>query len=73
MQPYFWADEEVQALRQKSLGAAIMVRDFIEEVGVTCDMKGRKQGFTLSPQEMDTSTTMTSLTQVEKAVSILEK
>ena len=32
-QSRFWADSTMQVLRQKSLGAAIMVSDFIDEVG----------------------------------------
>ena len=31
-QSYFWGDESTNLLRQKSLGAAIMVSDFIDEV-----------------------------------------
>ena len=31
-QSYFWGDESTNVLRQKSLGAAIMVSDFIDEV-----------------------------------------
>ena len=32
-QTYFWGDEETNVLRQKSLGAGIMVSDFVDEVG----------------------------------------
>ena len=32
-QTYFWRDEETNVLRQKSLGAGIMVTDFVDEVG----------------------------------------
>ena len=31
-QSYFWGDDSTNVLRQKSLGAAIMVSDFIDEV-----------------------------------------
>ena len=31
-QSFHWADDRVQALKQKSLGQAIMISDFIEEV-----------------------------------------
>ena len=37
-QTFFWADDETNVLRQKSLGAAIMVSDFVDEVGgFICD------------------------------------
>ena len=32
-QTFFWGDEHTNVLKQKSLGAAIMVSDFIDEVG----------------------------------------
>ena len=31
-QSYFWGDDHTNVLRQKSLGASIMVSDFIDEV-----------------------------------------
>ena len=31
-QTYFWGDNDTNVLRQKSLGASIMVSDFIDEV-----------------------------------------
>ena len=38
-QSYFWGDDHTNVLRQKSLGASIMVSDFIDEVAgyVRCD------------------------------------
>ena len=30
--PSFWGDNDINVLRQKSLGASIMVSDFIDEV-----------------------------------------
>ena len=32
-QSFFWGEEHTNVLRQKSLGASIMVSDFIDEVG----------------------------------------
>ncbi len=73
MQSSFWADEEVQVLRQKSLGAAIMVSDFIEDIGGYLRHEGEEARVCIEPSRDGYFNSDGFLTQVEKAVSIFEK
>ncbi len=43
-QSFHWADDKLQALKQKSLGQAIMVSDFIEEHVHTLNTKVKGTG-----------------------------
>lgn len=39
---YFWDDEETNVLRQKSLGASIMVSDFVNKVAAICEVEEKQ-------------------------------
>ena len=46
-QSFHWTDGTKQVLKQKSLGQAIMVSDFVEEVGGMLECDGEKATFLL--------------------------
>ena len=49
-QSFHWTDGNKQVLKQKSLGQAIMVSDFVEEVGGMLEFEGEKASFLLEHQ-----------------------
>ena len=49
-QSFHWTDGTKQVLKQKSLGQAIMVSDFVEEVGGMLECDGEKATFLLEHQ-----------------------
>ena len=54
-QGHYWADDHDAILKQKSLGQAIMVSDFVEEVtGDYCAMMSRKHDCCLRHSKMVT-------------------
>ena len=71
-QSFFWGDDQTNVLRQKSLGASIMVSDFIDEIaGYVRDnqeqarllMETSREGYFTNDHRMD---------QVSKTVAILK-
>ena len=71
-QSFHWTDGSRQALKQKSLGQAIMVSDFIEEVGGFLRHQGEEARFTMEHQSEGYFTNDLLLEQVGKAISIFE-
>lgn len=72
-QTYFWEDDETNVLRQKSLGASIMVSDFIDEVsGYICDEQDQGR-LMLETQRDGYFTNDLLLHQVERTVDIFER
>ena len=72
-QTFFWADDETNVLRKKSLGAAIMVSDFVDEVGgFICD--GEESARLLLETNKDGYFNNEFLIkQVEKTIDIFER
>ncbi len=61
-QSFHWADDKLQALKQKSLGQAIMVSDFIEEHGAY--LEHQSEGYWKNEH---------MLKQTKKAIKIFER
>ena len=58
-QPFFWGDDLTNVLRSKSLGASIMVSDFVYEVsGYVGDEQHQAQLLLEKQNEMDISQTI---------------
>lgn len=72
-QSYFWSDGTTQVLKQKSLGQAIMVSDFIEEVGGFLAHNGEKARLLLEHQSEGYFDNNMLIRQVNKAVTIFER
>ena len=72
-QTFFWGDDETSVLRQKSLGASIMVSDFIDEVGgFLCDNEEMAR-LSLEINKDSYFNNDLLMRQVEKAINIFEK
>ena len=72
-QSYFWADEHTNVLRQKSLGASIMVSDFIDEVNGFLHDDREEARVLLETSKEGYFTHEHLLRQVEKTVDIFER
>ena len=72
-QSFHWTDGSKQALKQKSLGQAIMVSDFVEEVGGFLEYQGDKARLLLEHQVDGYFTNDMLLTQVRKSITIFER
>ena len=72
-QSYYWCDGENQVLRQKSLGASIMVSDFIEEVGGYLHHGETEARLLLETNKDGYFDNEMFMNQVDKAVDILEE
>ncbi len=71
-QSYHWTDGSKQVLKQKSLGQAIMVSDFVEEVGGLLECGGEKARFLLEHQRDGYFTNEMLISQVERVITIFE-
>ena len=71
-QTFHWTDGSRQALKQKSLGQAIMVSDFVEEVGGLLEFEGEKACLLLEHQTQGYFTNDMLIVQVHKAIDIFE-
>ena len=72
-QSFFWGDNETNVLRQKSLGASIMVSDFIDEVsGYVKDSQDQAR-LLLEVHREGYFTNDHLLAQVEKTVDIFKR
>ena len=72
-QTYFWADKETNVLRQKSLGASIMVSDFVDEVaGYVRDLQDQAR-LLLETQREGYFKNDLLMTQVAYTVDIFER
>lgn len=71
-QAFHWTDGSKQALKQKSLGQAIMVSDFLDEVSGLLEYDGEKARLMLEHQTDGYFNNEMLLTQVEKTITIFE-
>ena len=72
-QTYHWTDGTKQALKQKSLGQAIMVSDFLEEVGGFLQYEDEQARLYLEHQTEGYFNNEKLVVQVNKAISIFER
>ena len=72
-QSFYWSDGSTQVLKQKSLGQAIMVSDFLEEVNGFLDFDGERARLMLETQTEGYFTNEMLITQLCKAVTLFEK
>ena len=72
-QSFYWSDGSTQVLKQKSLGQAIMVSDFLEEVNGFLDFDGERARLMLETQTEGYFTNEMLITRVRKAVTLFEK
>ena len=72
-QSFHWSDGTNQALKQKSLGQAIMVSDFIDEVSGYLRFRGEEARLYLEHQTDGYFTNQLFLQQVGKTVDIFEE
>ena len=72
-QSFFWGDEETNVLKKKSLGASIMVSDFIDEVSGFVQDSQDEACLYLGTNREGYFTNDHLLAQVEKTVNIFEK
>lgn len=72
-QTFHWCDGTKQALKQKSLGQAIMVSDFIDEVGGFLEYEGEAARLLLEHQSEGYFTNQMLIAQVHRTISIFEK
>ena len=72
-QSFHWTDGSKQALKQKSLGQAIMVSDFLDEVSGLLEFEGEKARLLLEHQTDGYFNNDMLLTQVSKVISIFEQ
>ena len=72
-QSFFWGDDYTNVLRQKSLGASIMMSDFIDEVsGFVRDEEGEAR-LLLETHQEGYFTNDLLIQQVEKTINIFER
>lgn len=71
-QAFHWSDGSTQALKQKSLGQAIMVSDFVEEVGGLLEFGGKKARLLLEHKTEGYFTNDMLLVQVNDTIDIFE-
>ena len=72
-QAFHWTDGSKQALKQKSLGQAIMVSDFLEEVGGLLQHQDEKARLMLEHQTEGYFNNQMLLSQVNRAITIFER
>ena len=73
-QGHYWADDHVAILKQKSLGQAIMVSDFVEEAtGDYLRHDGKEARLLLETQQDGYFDSEKFLAQVDNAVNIFEE
>ena len=72
-QSFHWTDGSNQALKQKSLGQAIMVSDFLDEVNGLLEHDGEKARLLLEHQSEGYFTSDMLVEQVHKAITIFER
>ena len=72
-QSFHWTDGTSQALKQKSLGQAIMISDFIEEVDGFLQCEGVEARLYLEHQSEGYFNNDMLMVQVQKAIDIFEK
>ena len=72
-QTFHWTDGSKQTLKQKSLGQAIMVSDFVEEVGGFLQYREEKARLLLEHQTDGYFTNDMLIDQVRRAIPIFEK
>ena len=72
-QTYFWGDDETNVLRQKSLGAAIMVSDFVDEVNGFVRDENEEARLQLEIQKDGYFNNEHLLEQVDKTIDIFER
>ena len=72
-QSYFWGDDSTNVLRQKSLGAAIMVSDFIDEVSGYVRDEVEEARLQLETQKEGYFNNEHLLEQVERTIDIFER
>ena len=72
-QTFSWCDGETQVLRQKSLGAAIMVSDHVDEVGGYLCHNQKEARLLLETQKDGYFNNEMFLEQVDKAVDVFEE
>ena len=72
-QTFHWTDGSKQTLKQKSLGQAIMVSDFVEEVGGFLQYREEKACLLLEHQTDGYFTNDMLIDQVRRAIPIFEK
>lgn len=72
-QSYFWGDDQTNVLRQKSLGASIMVLDFVDEVNGYVRDEHDQARLLLETQRDGYFTNDLLLQQVEITVNIFER
>lgn len=71
-QTFHWTDGSRQALKQKSLGQAIMVSDFVDEVGGLLEFAGEQARLLLEHQTDGYFNNDMLLVQVGKAIDMFE-
>lgn len=72
-QSLYWSDGSTQALKQKSLGQAVMVSDFIDEVNGYLKFEDTEARLYLEHQSEGYFTNDMFVDQVSQAISIFEK
>ena len=72
-QSYHWSDGSNNALKQKSLGQAVMVSDFIDEVNGYLEFEGEEARLYLEHQSEEYFTNDLFVDQVMKALDIFEE
>ena len=72
-QSYFWGDENTNVLRQKSLGAGIMVSDFVDEVSGFVRTETEEARFLLETSKDGYFNNDHLLDQVKHTIDIFEK
>lgn len=72
-QSRYWCDGQNQVLKQKSLGAAVMVSDFVDELNGYLAYEGEEARLLLETQKDGYFNNEMFLVQVEKAIDIFEK
>ena len=72
-QTYFWGDENTNVLRQKSLGAGIMVSDFVNEVGGFVRTQTEEARLLLETSKEGYFNNERLLEQVEQTITIFEE
>ena len=72
-QSRYWCDGHNQVLKQKSLGASIMVSDFVDELNGYLQHEGEEARLLLETQKDVYFNSDTFLVEVDKAIDIFEK
>ena len=72
-QAFHWTDDTKQALKQKSLGQAVMVSDFVDEVSGFLEHGNEKARLLQEHQSDGYFTNVMFIEQVHKATTIFER